>query len=204
MKLICPNTRCMNHHGPPEYQWYDYHGSYKSSRGIIGRYRCRVCRKTFSERSLSIDYWAHTDIGYEKLMTLLVSGFSVRGLSRYFGTSTKVIQNRISRLARGAIVSMGRLQQNGELTESLVADGLENYCVSQDFPNNIHLLVGKKSQVVYGFNYALMRRKGRKTEDRKSWWETMGWVKTRSNGTQPSSRNRTETFLSPIRVKNDE
>jgi hypothetical protein len=44
---------------------------------------------------------------------------------------------------------------------------LYGLCVSQDFPNNIHLLAGKKSQFLYGFNYALMRRKGRKTAEQK-------------------------------------
>jgi hypothetical protein len=81
--------------------------------------------------------------------------------------TVKVIQNRIGRLARTIIPTLSAVQDSVDLNEHLVADGLENFCVSQDFPDNIHLLVGKKSQYTYGLNYALMRRKGRKTEAQK-------------------------------------
>jgi hypothetical protein len=88
-------------------------------------------------------------------------------LARYFHTTTQTIQNRFTRLARNIITALTSLHHSLKLDEHLVADGLENFCVSQDFPNNIHLLAGKKSQFLYGFNYALMRRKGRKTEIQK-------------------------------------
>jgi hypothetical protein len=88
-------------------------------------------------------------------------------LARYFQTNTQTIQNRFGRLARNSITVFTSLHHLLELNEHLVADGLENFCVSQDFPNNIHLLAGKQSQFLYGFNYALMRRKGRKTEKQK-------------------------------------
>jgi hypothetical protein len=88
-------------------------------------------------------------------------------LARYFTTTTETIQNRISRLARNLIYTLSGLHHTLNLTEDLVADGLENFCVSQDFPTNIHLLAGKRSQFLYGFNYALMRRKGRKTKQQK-------------------------------------
>jgi hypothetical protein len=48
-----------------------------------------------------------------------------------------------------------------------VADGFESYCVSQYFPNNIHLLVGQRSQFVYAENHVTLRRKGRMTERQK-------------------------------------
>ena len=122
-----------------------------------------------SERSLSIDYWAHQSIDYQDLVTHFSSGFSVRGLARYFNTSTHTIQNRFNRLARNFITVLTSLHHSLKLTEHLVADGLENFCVSQDFPNNIHLLAGKKSQFLYGFNYALMRRRnGVKNATRRS------------------------------------
>ena len=167
MDLFCPNSNCPNHTPPHDSKWFDYHGSYSSCGTARQRYRCRICRKTFSKRSLSIDYWTHRDINYLELLTLFASGFSVRGLARYFHTTTQTIQNRFTRLARNFITVVTSLHHSLKLTEDLVADGLENFCVSQDFPNNIHLLTGKKSQFLYGFNYALMRRKGRKTEVQK-------------------------------------
>ena len=167
MKLICPTPSCPHHNPNPTTQWYDYHGSYTSCGVARQRYRCRSCGRTFSERTLSINYWAHFDIDYPLLISLIASGLSVRGLSRHFDISVKTVQNRIGRLARTIIASVSVLQHSIELSEHLVADGLENFCVSQDFPNNIHLLVGKESQFTYGINYALMRRKGTMTDEQK-------------------------------------
>ena len=166
MDLFCPDSSCTNHR-PPGRQWFDYHGWYISCGKVVKRYRCRSCGRTFSNRTLSIDYWTHSHLDYEKLITLFVSGFSLRGLSRYFQTSVKTIQNRLSRLSRTIIPTLSVVQRQILLNEDLVADGLENFFVSQDYPNNIHILVGKRSQYTYGLNYALMRRKGRKTEEQK-------------------------------------
>ena len=167
MELFCPDSSCPNHHPSETHGWLDYHGSYFNNQGEVQRYRCRHCGRTFSERSLSIDYWTHSHIDYLLLIILFVSGFSLRGLSRFFNTTVTTIQNRISRLARTILPTMGNLQELLALDEDLVADGLENFCVSQDFPNNIHILVGKISQFTYGMNYALMRRTGRRTEEQK-------------------------------------
>ena len=167
MKLICPDSSCPNHHPESFAQWYGYHGTYESVGRVWQRYKCRSCGRTFSERTLSIDYWTHRDIDYDSLIRHLADGYSQRGLSRQFGVTVKVIQNRIGRLARTIIPTLSSVQDQIDLNEHLVADGRENFCVSQDFPDNIHLLVGKESQYTYGFNYALMRRKGRKTEKQK-------------------------------------
>jgi transposase-like protein len=167
MNLFCPRSNCPNHYPDSSTQWFDYHGTYTSCGLTRQRYRCRHCGKTFSERTLSIDYWTHRHIDYDKLIEHFASGYSVRGLGRHFHTNTQTIQNRFSRLARNFIAVHTSLHHTLKLKEHLVADGLEGFCVSQDFPNNIHLLAGKESQFLYGFNYALMRRKGRKTEVQK-------------------------------------
>jgi len=167
MDLFCPNSTCPNHYPDTHSQWFDYHGTYESCGVKRQRFRCKICRKTFSRRTLSIDYWTHLNIDFQQLITLFASGFSVRGLARYFNTTTHTIQNRFSRLTRNIITVFTSLHHSLELSEHLVADGLENFCVSQDFPNNIHLLAGKSSQFLYGFNYSLMRRKGRKTDVQK-------------------------------------
>ena len=165
MELRCPRSSCPNHSPDRSLQWFDYHGRYESCGQSIQRYRCRLCRRTFSRRTLSIDYWTHFHVDYKLVITLFSSGFSVRALARFFDTTVKTIQNRFSRLARTIIPTLSLIQDSIELNEDLVADGLENFFVSQDFPNNIHILVGKESQYTYGFNYALMRRKGKKTDE---------------------------------------
>ena len=167
MDLFCPDSTCPNHHPPPLAHWFDYHGSYVSCGKTVRRYRCRSCGRTFSERTLSIDYWTHRHIDYWQIIEFCALGLSLRGLSRHFHTSVKTIQNRFGRLARSIMSMFAVVQDEIDLNEDLVADGLENFFVSQDFPNNIHILVGKNSQFTYGFNYALTRRKGKKTQEQK-------------------------------------
>jgi len=167
-KLFCPNSRCINHVPAPSTGWFHLYGTYNSCGETHQRYCCNHCGKTFSLRTLSIDYWTHRRIDYTELVTHFASGYSVRALARYFHTNTQTIQNRFGRLARNSIAVFTAMHHHVQLTEHLVADGLEGFCVSQDFPNNIHLLAGKQSQFLYGFNYALMRRKGRKTKEQKA------------------------------------
>jgi len=52
-------------------------------------------------------------------------------------------------------------------SEDLAADGFESFCVSQYFPNNIHLLVGSESQFVYEADHVTLRRKGRMTTEQR-------------------------------------
>jgi len=167
MDLFCPDSSCPNHKPNALSQWFAYHGSYSSCGQQHRRYRCRSCGRTFSQRTLSIDYWTHSHIDYDELINHFASGYSLRGLSRHFHTSVKTIQDRFSRLTRTILPLLSLLQSSIALEEFLVADGIESFCVSQDFPNNLHLLVGKNSQYVYGFNYALMRRKGTMSEEQK-------------------------------------
>lgn len=168
MSFRCPNHTCPNH-SPDQAgnKWYYRHGYYSSCGRLWQRYRCRECGRTFSARTFSLDYWTHYHLDYLSLAELLCSGVSLRGLSRRFTASVKTIQNRFGRFARSIIAVMCGVQDSIDLGEDLVTDGIENFCVSQDFPNNVHLLVGKDSQFTYGFNYALMRRKGKKTEEQK-------------------------------------
>jgi hypothetical protein len=70
-------------------------------------------------------------------------------------------------MARNCIASSSRLDAYRVLSENLVADGFESFCVSQYFPNNITILVGKGSGFIYALDHATLRRKGRMTETQK-------------------------------------
>jgi hypothetical protein len=88
-------------------------------------------------------------------------------MSRDLSVSTATVINRISRLARNALSVHVRLCATAPQQEALTADGLESYCVSQYFPNNITVLAGKQSQYLYFANYCTLRRKGRMSEQQK-------------------------------------
>ena len=166
---FCPNPDCHYHrHAPPGKRWYRPFGSYSTKRnGRLPRYRCRACGRTFSRQTFSIDYYTKKQLCYPTLLRLLSSGVSLRGLSRLFGETTNCIANRIDRLARQCIASHLHLLGEISLQEPLVADGFETFTVSQYYPENIHLLVGKDSQYLYSFNHVTISRKGRMRAEQK-------------------------------------
>ena len=78
-----------------------------------------------------------------------------------------MVQNRIRRLSRQLIAYHSSLSTDLPLSEELCADGFESFCLSQYFPNNIHTLIGNRSQFVYFLNAVTIRRKGRMRAEQK-------------------------------------
>jgi hypothetical protein len=91
----------------------------------------------------------------------------VRAMARLFNCAPDTINRKICILARQATVIMSHVIENIELFEDLTADGFESFAVSQYFPNNFNILVGKDSQFVYHFDYVQLHRKGRMTDYQK-------------------------------------
>ena len=166
---FCPNSQCTHHQSAPRgNRWFWRAGHYYTDAfGFIQRFLCLRCSHRFSAQSFSIDYYAKRRVDYHQIETQLKSTGSVSDLSRDLSVSTDTITNRIGRLARNALAIHAALRPKGSLHEDLVADGFESFCVSQYFPDNTTLLVGKQSQYLYFANYCTLRRKGRMTETQK-------------------------------------
>jgi transposase-like protein len=135
--------------------------------GPVQRYRCRCCRRSFSDRTFGTDYYAKVAIPYAEVLRRISSSESVRATARNLRCSPGSILNRIDRLSRECIARNHTLLEGHELREDLAADGFESFDVSQYFPNNIGLLVGSASQFVYGFSHTTIRRKGSMTATQK-------------------------------------
>ena len=170
---FCPNRECINHHPQDiprghKRHWYQRDGTYSSRiHQRIQRFRCPACGTRFSSQTFSLDYQVKIQVSYQRIFEQLCSGSGVRFLARNLKVSEKLITNRISRLSRQSLALHAALRPHLRLREDLVADGLESFTLSQYFPNNIHLLVGKRSQYLYGADYAHLRRKGRMTEKQR-------------------------------------
>jgi len=160
---FCPNPVCALHYSTPSgVRWYLKSGSYHTALyGAVQRYKCRRCGMRFSSQTFSIDYYVKKRIDYHRLVNQQKSTSSCRDMAREFRVSTATIRNRTDRLCRSMLAAHVRITGGHRVAEPLVADGFESFTVSQYFPNNIHLLVGKHSQYLYGCNYVTIRRKGR-------------------------------------------
>jgi len=167
---FCRNPGCTYHHPSPgsPYTSFERWGSYSTRAfGRVPRFRCTSCGTTFSRQTFRLDYWLKRVYDYNDLTERLASCSSIRAIGRAYHVAGKSIQNRIGRAARQVIAFEAKLSCCRRPKEDLVADGFESFCVSQYYPNNIHLLVGASSQFVYATDHVTIRRKGTMTRQQK-------------------------------------
>ncbi len=168
-QLYCPNRECRNHNYPPqEDSWIRKKGFVTTKReGKVQRYQCRSCLTTFSLSYFSINYYTHRKLSYPRLLNHLVSCSGIRDMARAMNCSPGLITNRITRLSKSITSVCAKKNYELELFESVAADGLENFILSQYFPTNVNILVGQKSQFIYTFNAYHFKRKGACTINQK-------------------------------------
>ena len=131
------------------------------------RYRCKHCGAVVYANHYSPNHYQHKLFDLQLVASSWVSGSSIRGMAVLFNVSPSTIQRKLEILGRNSLAILSMVTHDACLEEDLVVDGLESFVVSQYFPTNINMVVGKRSQMVYGFNHVVMRRKGRMTERQK-------------------------------------
>ena len=169
---FCPVELCIFHDRKiaQQIEWYKHYGHHFSEcRGYIPRYQCRACGKTCSSQTFSIHYWTHSTIDMEQLDKRLQASPGQRQVARELGVTHNVIANRELRLARNYLSCFDEALKNYQIQEDCCFDGFESYIRKQHFVTNFNILIGKKSQMPYGFTVSQQRRKGRMTKKQK--WE---------------------------------
>jgi transposase-like protein len=168
---FCPNPDCSHHHDTPEAYagYWKESGSYETLVvGTVNRFTCLACRKGFSERTFSIDYYTKRTLDLREIHRAVSQSESVSSIARHLSASVASVQNRIDRLAPGCCALHADLTGSICLSEHLVADGLESFDYSQYHPNQINILVGKQSQFLYALSHTTIRRKGRMSPAQKA------------------------------------
>lgn len=166
----CPNPACafFYHNDPADTSWRCDHGCYSTRAfGEVPRYRCRGCRRTFSEQTFKLDYYVKHPVDYIPLIKALVSTSGQANMSRFTGLRYELIQNRFGRLARFFLALHACVRSALSVQEQFVLDGFESFTLSQYFPNNINLLVGADSQFIYQMGFSQLRRKGAMSDAQK-------------------------------------
>jgi transposase-like protein len=168
---FCANPTCPEHYPEPRraYSRFVGWGHYRTKAfGLVPRFRCLACGRTFSVQTFRVDYFAKKVVDYGGLAQRLSSCESLSAMGRALGLSTESVSNRVSRAARQVLALESRLSSCRRTDEDLAADGFESFCVSQYFPTNLHVLVGSRSQFIYAFDQVTLRRKGRMTEAQRA------------------------------------
>ena len=168
---FCPNPTCAHHHDTPGHYTghWKHAGSYMTAVvGEVPRFQCTACKRGFSGRTFAYGYYTKRTLDVREIQRAISQGENVSSIARHLGASTASIQNRIDRFARACLAMHADLSATITLTEHLVADGFESFDRSQYHPNQINLLVGKKSQFLYGLAHVTIRRKGRMSKAQKA------------------------------------
>lgn len=169
---FCLNPKCRYHFeraaGREASPWFYRHGSYRTEAfGEVPRFRCRHCGRGCSRQSFRLDYYAKRVLDYRELLRQLVSCGSTRDMARAAAATTSTVANRIERLARAAAALHAGVLQRIGIVEPLVIDGFQNFALSKYFPNNINVLLGQHSGLLYDCDYRTIRRSGRMSERQK-------------------------------------
>ncbi len=97
----CPNPNCSSFDEPPREDWYIRYGFHPTSAfGQVQRYRCKVCHRTFSDQTFSIDYYAKKVVDYSKILEPLGTASGLGDIGRALNVRVETVQNRFERLAR--------------------------------------------------------------------------------------------------------
>ncbi|GAB6089829.1 hypothetical protein [Spirochaeta dissipatitropha] len=173
---FCPNKHCEHHkhhkRSRSEKQktgtWFWLKGKGCSAcAGSFQQFQCKDCRRYFSERTFSIDYRVHRIVSYNDLLKDVRSRCSLAATQRNRGISPAICRNRISRLARNCIALHAELSPYLNKPEDLIADGFVSFEVSQYYPSNLHILIGKESEYLYTMDHVTIRRTGVMTDVQK-------------------------------------
>lgn len=161
---FCPNPPCPNHLHPIATNWYRKNGfHYAKAFGLVPRFKCSTCGKSFSTQTFSIDYYAKKVVDYRDLLTRHATSESVRGIGRALSVSCGTVLNRFDRLARQAAALHADLRPRVRTDEDVCADGFVSFDVSQFFPNEITLSITAKSLFILDLSHATKRRSGSMT-----------------------------------------
>lgn len=160
---FCPWSDCPEHtRRIPGYR-YRGHGRYATRRRpAVPRFRCSVCRRTFSRQSFAVSYYLKRPELLVPVAAGLQAGSAHRQLARTLGCAPSTVTRLSARLGRHALLlgahALRHLQ--GLLAEPVVLDHFETFEFSQDFPFGVATPVGRESWFVYGLDPAPHRRTG--------------------------------------------
>jgi len=166
---FCPNPHCRHHMCPQEPDWFIHYGFHRTAAfGLVPRFKCRSCGKTFSTQTFCIDYYAKKIVDYRDFLTRHSHSESLRALSRSLQVSCSTVLNKFDRLSRQALALHASLRPQANTHEDVCVDGFVSFDVSQFFPNDITLSITSSSRFILELSHATRRRSGTMTKAQKA------------------------------------
>jgi transposase-like protein len=161
----CPRRDCPAHRpgGDVRFRWSKAGGYRRNVRRTrIPRFRCLVCRRTFSQQTFACSYFLKRPELLLPVAAGLVAGSAHRQLARSLGCAPSTVTRLASRLGRhGLLLQRLLLAELRERREVVVLDDFETFVGAQFYQLAVPTAVGGESAFVYGLDHALHLRGGR-------------------------------------------
>ena len=168
MPPFCPNSACSFHATPSGWHWVrDGFFARDAAPLRVQRFRCRHCRRRFSEQTFRTTYWLKRPALLVPVLHGLVSCAGLRQLARALEASPQTILLHANRLGRHCQLFHERHRPCGALTEPVALDGFQSFEYSQFHPTWYHVVAGRRSHYFYGFTDSELRRSGSMTRAQK-------------------------------------
>ena len=163
---FCPWPECPEHQrNSPGYR-FRRHGFFSTSRRRrIPRFRCLLCRRTFSRQTFSVSYYRKRPELLRPVAAGIVAGSALRQIARSLDCGHNTVARIAAHLGRHALLLHARSLESlkGQLAEAIVLDHFETFEFTQDYPFGVATAVGARSWFVYGLDPAPHARVGRRS-----------------------------------------
>jgi hypothetical protein len=134
---------------------------------VVQRYRCRHCRRRFSDQTFRTSYWLKRPELMTPLFWRLLGCSAFRQIAREFAVSPSTLLTQAARLGRHCWLVHEQLRPRGPVLEPLALDSFISFELSQYHPTAFHLAAGQRSHFLYGFTDSELRRSGRMSRAQK-------------------------------------
>jgi len=170
----CPWADCPSRTRPADHPFRCIrHGVYTrhAAPRRIPRWRCRVCRRTFSSQTFAVTYYLKHPERLLPCASGVCIGASFGQLAEHHGGHRSAWARLSERIGRHALrlhaLLLDEIARRGLLDEPVVYDHLETFAGCQDYPVGVGLAAGTRSRFVLSVDEAPHARPRRHPWERR-------------------------------------
>ncbi len=161
--ICCINPKCTQFQNQEdERAWIRKHGEFrrKCDSKIVTRFRCLLCKKTFSNQTFNPTYRQHRPRINNLVRKLIVSKVSMRQIAREFDINRKTVRRKFSFHAKMAHIEQAKRMKHYKNIDFVQIDEMETHEHSKCKPLSIALAVIPGTCIILGANSSEMPAKG--------------------------------------------
>lgn len=158
-------------HRDPVPLFYQRRGAFQSAcrRTPVPRFRCKTCRRSFSQQTFRLDYRDRRPDCNVRLFQLLISGVGLRQSARLLDLGVHAVQHKFRKLARGLRLLNRNLVARLPANRSYLLDEVESFEDRSICPLTVPVLIERASFAVLVTAVAPIRRVPRRGSRRQRW-----------------------------------